>query len=809
MVQTMQWIVMVFGAIALATAAATAAAPTTGTGAAQEPDVKRASEWWTDLTNVVTPVAWRDHPHRFCIVYNGTLIALPQPEKLLRFEWDKGRALDGVQLDFTASSDGAIPAQPNEPYWLSLPGGKRIGDQGWEDRAAPVLWTRWRASQGAAAGITLRQRVFAHMAGGGEAVSGTEPMFAWIRLEVEDRAAGAQAGACGFLVKISAPHMRFDMSESDNCRVMPKASAYPKPLTFQALDDARGAGGLVIEASQNVRLAVLPGGAASIKHLPPGAQQRDDFLYITLPDTAGAHVDLLLPMIPAPRAALNDELALGYEGALAQAERFWSGRPSTAATIHTPEPLINAAIADGVRLARMLSVTVPSTRQRSLLSGAMYYSYLWTTPTSMTEHMLLDPMGWHGDVAKYLEIYREDQGRTTAPGPDFKPHPGYFGPPKVLDSGNQWLTDHGAVLYTAARHALLTDDPQFIQRWLEPILKACDFIKQARRLPRKAPAAEGVMPPANASDISRPIQAFWSDGWNYKALAESARLLRVLNHPRAAEFEAEAADYREAIARAIREKAARQPKWTDPSGRQHSIVPMTLTRDDTDGLSFEHPFYLDTGPIFGVYAGVLHADDPLMRDAVDFLREGPQTRDGSDARFSWRNTPRLIHEISSAEPCYSWNVFHSHQLGDRERYLEGMYSLFTGALSRQTHVSCETRGGITENVFATTLAVDLARLAVVDDEIEPGTLHLMRLTPLAWISAAEQTRFENMPTEFGPVTLKWKLSADGRSLAVDYAPKFRRPPRAVLLHVPPAEGLEKVLVNGVKHPAKGGDVISL
>ena len=33
----------------------------------------------------------------------------------------------------------------------------------------------------------------------------------------------------------------------------------------------------------------------------------------------------------------------------------------------------------------------------------------------MTKHMLLDPLGWHDDVDKYLEIYRLDQGRTTAP----------------------------------------------------------------------------------------------------------------------------------------------------------------------------------------------------------------------------------------------------------------------------------------------------------------------------------------------------------------------------------------------------------
>ena len=31
-----------------------------------------------------------------------------------------------------------------------------------------------------------------------------------------------------------------------------------------------------------------------------------------------------------------------------------------------------------------------------------------------------------------------------------------------------------------------------------------------------------------------------------------------------------------------------------------------------------------------------------------------------------------------------------------------------------------------------------------------------------------------LPTEFGPVTLKWKLADDGTTLWVEYTPKFRR-----------------------------------
>jgi hypothetical protein len=781
--------------------------------AAQETSVEIARGWWPELTNVVTPVAWRDHPHRFCVMYDGTVLAMPDPQQLLRYERENSdlskKPHDGVQLGFIASADGAEPAMPDAPYTLAMPDGKRVGDQGWLDHPAPVLWTRWKPSEGPMAGFELRQLMFAHMAGGKEAVRGDEPMFAWIRLEIAERPAGANKGAkAGLLITISAPHMDFAMQESENCRVLPQASRYPRKLHFKVTGsrDAEHLAALLTEEDGRVRLGLLPARARLVAAM--GDHSRHKYLHVELAPDA-RHVDLLLPMVPVDEATFDAEAALGRDGALAQVAAFWSADPPTAARVHTPEPLINGAILNSVRMARMMTLTLPKTKERSLLSGAMFYSYLWPTPTSMTKHMLLDPFGWHGDVDKYLEIYRKDQGRNKAPGPDFPQHPGYFGVPASLDSGNHWLTDHGSVLYTASRHALLSGNEEFIRRWLEPILKGCDFIKQARQLPRKGAAAPpGVMPPAEASDVSKPIQAFWSDAWNYKALVTAARLLRVIQHPRAEEFEREAADYREAIAQALRAKAARQPRWTDAAGRQRPIVPMTLTTDDTDGLGHEHPFYLDTGPMFGVYAGVLPADDPLMRDAADFLREGPHAQNDKKDR-SWSDPPRLIHEMSSAEPCYSWNIFHSHQLGDRQRYLEGMYSIFTGAMSRQTYVSCETRGGITDNVFSATLALTLARLAVVDDELEPDHLHLLRLTPLAWVSAKEQTRFENMPTEFGPVTVKWQLTEDGKTLNLDFNPKFRRQPKAVILHVPPSPGLSKLIVNGTEHAAEAGKPIKL
>src|SRR5690606_36052398 len=168
--------------------------------------------------------------------------------------------------------------------------------------------------------------------------------------------------------------------------------------------------------------------------------------------------------------------------------------------------------------------------------------------------------------------------------------------------------------------------------------------------------------------------------------------------------------------------------------------------------------------------------------------------------------PWLDREISTCEPCYSWNVFHSWQLNDRAKFLEGMYSLYAGALSQNTYISCEHRHGIQGNLFATPLAVYLSRLAVIDDQIEADTLHIMRICPLAWVSSEKETVFDNMPTEYGPVDLRFMRSADGKNLAIEFEGKWRDKPKQVIVHVPPVPGLTSVTVNNQQYPSDIGQI---
>src|SRR5215208_1532394 len=87
---------------------------------AEEPNIEVASRWWSELTNVITPVGWRDHLHRFNILYDGTILARP-PGKPGRFEGEKDPIAEGVQLTFVPSVDGRPPPARTDDYSLSLP----------------------------------------------------------------------------------------------------------------------------------------------------------------------------------------------------------------------------------------------------------------------------------------------------------------------------------------------------------------------------------------------------------------------------------------------------------------------------------------------------------------------------------------------------------------------------------------------------------------------------------------------------------------------------------------------------------------
>jgi hypothetical protein len=133
--------------------------------------------------------------------------------------------------------------------------------------------------------------------------------------------------------------------------------------------------------------------------------------------------------------------------------------------------------------------------------------------------------------------------------------------------------------------------------------------------------------------------------------------------------------------------------------------------------------------------------------------------------------------------------------------------MMAGAHSRKTFTTCETRGGITG--LAAHIDIYSVKLCVIDDFVEAGTLHLLRMTPKAWLKTDYLTRFEQVPTLFGPVTVRFQLGNGGSTLNVEYNADFHHAPKRVVLHVPPLPAIEQVYLNGRNIKAAAGDRLTL
>jgi len=739
-----------------------------------EPNMEIARTWWADMEKKWTVVGWPEHRTRFNVTYDGTLLNYFSFHRHATAREGSRPAIDEPFTQFSFIPAPSIGEVPAPQYNIAQDYGDVV--QGWNDSETPVLYSEWPWH-----GYLLRSQVFAHVPGGKELERGDEPLFAWVRLSVHYASQGLPLEQnLGFGVRINAFSVNGSMEVKNNLSTLNTKPKYPREL--------KADGSLIVEPDGRVRLAVANGNA----EFKAGAPTADDsLLYVQLPPTQGSHVDLLIPMLPTDHATFDKELSLGYDGAFKEAEAFWK-KPASTAKFEVPEDYINQAIRRNLQISRITSEKYPDVGTYVMTGGFWYGVACWGTPVCTAIVRFLDPLGYHGVVEEYLRPFKDAQGRVIPPGDGLKQHPGYLGVPPETAIIN-WLPDHGAILWTMAEHGLLTHDAKFIEEYTPVIVKACEWIRDARRTTVEG-AVPGIMPPAGASDDESHIQNCWTDGWIYKGLTSAVAFLKMTGNPRAAEFEAEAKDYKATFVKAFRAKAATTPTWTDDAGKVRHMIPFSLSKEQD--WQWRFLFYLDTGPLFQVFAGMMDADDPLMQDCIAWYREGPPSkmyRPYGDLT----HVPSLRYEMSSWECCYSWNVYHNWQLGDRRHFLEGLYSQFAGAMSQQTYTVCESRGGITSGIFWIP-AFQLARLAVIDDEIEEGKLHLLRLCPLAWLEGKGST-FENMPTRFGPVNLRAKVSGNQLDITFSLRPHSPSPMNhqpSTILHIPPIPGLKSITLNG-------------
>lgn len=151
------------------------------------------------------------------------------------------------------------------------------------------------------------------MAGGGPVKTGTETLFAWVRLSV-CRPAGdlPVAPQCHCYIQINAPCLNQEMSLRGHS-FDPHLSAYPRALDSLAQQTARGQEVRLLEPDRKVSLAVRLGSGCGVRYRHRSAEGHGvysfnhhalDAIILTMPTKPGTHADLLIPMLPCEPDAL-------------------------------------------------------------------------------------------------------------------------------------------------------------------------------------------------------------------------------------------------------------------------------------------------------------------------------------------------------------------------------------------------------------------------------------------------------------------------------------------------------------------------
>ena len=271
------------------------------------------------------------------------------------------------------------------------------------------------------------------------------------------------------------------------------------------------------------------------------------------------------------------------------------------------------------------------------------------------------------------------------------------------------------------------------------------------------------------------------------------KVLKATHSPEAEKWLKEQNDYRTTFQNALHAQLERTIRWKDPNGHMIPSVPMRLGQMDASG---ESDTYLDTGPMFLGVAGMLNARDETMTWALKWLTEGPNANTEFPDWSDFSQPSCLRYEMSSGEPCYSWNIYLRYLRNERLHFLEGFYSLAAGAVSRKFLTGVETRDGI-QDLPITNAVIDnhLRNMLIFENEAGFG-IDLLRNSPSKWLEPGKEIHVKDAETRFGPMSVHIRAKTNNQVEAEIHPPQ-REAVEWIRLHLyhPLGKPLTRAVVN--------------
>jgi hypothetical protein len=424
-----------------------------------------------------------------------------------------------------------------------------------------------------------------------------------------------------------------------------------------------------------------------------------------------------------------------------KAESFWKSAPLPYGRIEVPDENIQALLDSSIRniwQAREIKNGLPAFQV-----GATCYRSLFIVDGAFileAANLLGAGKDTRSGIA-YTLSFQKDDGRF-----EILPH---------------YSKENGIVLWTCVRHAMLTQDKEWLRSIWPKLEKTVDFIKRLRKESYNdaSPLNDGLMPPGyvdggiNCSDQIEYSNVYWNLA-GLKAIVQAARWLE--KDEQARDWQKEYDDFY-----ATFRKAAERDMKTDDHGNR--CLPILMTIDEKI-LKSDPDWYIYCKAQWtfchGVYPGQLfEKNDSLV--AGNLANLATYEKEGMITTTGW-----LTGGI--------WNYFASfygHALlwqGEGDKAAEALYAFANHASPMLAWI--EEQGlknePIRENgdMPHNWASAEFIRLAVHLLALDRGReLHLFEGLPPQWTRPGMETKLDGIATPFGPLTCSLRVSEDGKS----------------------------------------------
>lgn len=331
--------------------------------------------------------------------------------------------------------------------------------------------------------------------------------------------------------------------------------------------------------------------------------------------------------------------------------------------------------------------------------------------------------------------------------------------------GSYWK-ENGIVLYILYRHALLTQDLAWLRENWETVKKVVHVIKELRTKSRVDPQAPeaGLMPPGFPDGgIGGTVAEYTNVYWNLAGLKAAVEAARLIGAPELSDWEAEFKDFMAAFQAAAKRDAK-------PAGDGLAYLPILMKPQE--GID---PVRGQWGFTHAVYPGKLFAaGDPLALGNMQLLDQ--HQKEGLVLGTGW-----MADGI--------WNYFgsfygHAHLwLGHGEKAAEILYAFANHASplrawrEEQLPHDADKEGKFVGDMPHNWASAEFIRLTRNLLVLERGSeLHLLEGIPRNWLAPGAVTELKNVATDFGPVSMKIEVTADGNEAKLNVT----APPNAAL-----------------------------